>query len=304
MVEDLSGKIGIEMPIIYKTINKINNKIYVGVHYTSKNDGYLGSGIKLLRAVKKYGAENFKRITLERCKRQNTLKKESFWIKKLNSINPNIGYNLSEEGTGVYCKGFTPWNKGKTEHLSEYTLKKLRLAGKSDINKKNHLGRKNGAYLKLPFSTIRSFIKDYNVGYSIEQAAKRNKISRKKGSNLLKEYPRLILSEEERKYRALKKQIRIISQMLKSIDFNVVLLYHVYHVSKIIANKTQRDPSFIRRFLKKLKFTGSCKFKFGDIDINQFGPHNFSLLLKETGKYKEKRKPVGKTALDEAPTII
>jgi len=48
--------------IIYKTTNLINNKIYVGKHNTSANDGYLGSGKLIKQAVKKYGKENIKRI--------------------------------------------------------------------------------------------------------------------------------------------------------------------------------------------------------------------------------------------------
>lgn len=50
---------------VYQTTNKINDKIYVGVHRTEKlDDGYLGSGKALKRAVKKYGKENFTRRIL------------------------------------------------------------------------------------------------------------------------------------------------------------------------------------------------------------------------------------------------
>jgi hypothetical protein len=38
----------------YKTINKINNKYYIGVHSTNDiKDGYLGSGVALKRAIRK-----------------------------------------------------------------------------------------------------------------------------------------------------------------------------------------------------------------------------------------------------------
>jgi len=47
---------------VYKTTNLINKKIYVGVHSTDNlDDGYLGSGKRLLLAIRKYGKENFKR---------------------------------------------------------------------------------------------------------------------------------------------------------------------------------------------------------------------------------------------------
>lgn len=50
---------------VYKTTNIVNNKTYIGIHQTEdENDDYLGSGVALKRAVKKYGKENFTREIL------------------------------------------------------------------------------------------------------------------------------------------------------------------------------------------------------------------------------------------------
>lgn len=47
---------------VYKTINLVNNKIYIGCHRTLNiNDGYMGSGNFLLKAIAKYGKNNFKK---------------------------------------------------------------------------------------------------------------------------------------------------------------------------------------------------------------------------------------------------
>jgi hypothetical protein len=51
---------------IYKTINTINNKFYIGMHSTDKlNDGYVGSGTRLWYSINKYGKENHKLLILE-----------------------------------------------------------------------------------------------------------------------------------------------------------------------------------------------------------------------------------------------
>jgi hypothetical protein len=44
--------------IIYKTTNIINGKYYVGKDINN-SESYLGSGVLLKRAIKKYGKENF-----------------------------------------------------------------------------------------------------------------------------------------------------------------------------------------------------------------------------------------------------
>lgn len=51
---------------LYKTTCLVTDKYYIGVHSTGNlYDGYLGSGLKLIRSVNAYGIDNHDRVWLE-----------------------------------------------------------------------------------------------------------------------------------------------------------------------------------------------------------------------------------------------
>jgi group I intron endonuclease len=84
--------------IIYKTINLINNKIYIGQDIKN-NPKYLGSGKLLKLAIKKYGKENFIKEKIIECVSIEELDRmEIFYINKFNSTDKKIGYNICEGG--------------------------------------------------------------------------------------------------------------------------------------------------------------------------------------------------------------
>lgn len=102
---------------VYKTVNQINGKFYVGKQAHNR-DNYLGSGMALKNAINKYGKENFTKTYLEECSNLDELaEREIYWIDKLNAIEE--GYNIAKGGkggdtggTGGVKKGTIPWNKG------------------------------------------------------------------------------------------------------------------------------------------------------------------------------------------------
>ena len=87
---------------LYKTECLVNGKLYIGISVNQKNKkNYLGSGIALKDAIKKYGKENFKKTILidnvDSLEELNRLEKE--YIKKYNCFCP-IGYNIDLGGKG------------------------------------------------------------------------------------------------------------------------------------------------------------------------------------------------------------
>ena len=87
--------------IIYKTINKINGKYYIGKHKTKNlDDGYLGSGTYFLRALEKYGKENFEREVLEFCNTYEEMNRSEKEYVNEDVINDKTSYNLKLGGEG------------------------------------------------------------------------------------------------------------------------------------------------------------------------------------------------------------
>ena len=75
---------------IYKTTNLVNGKIYIGQKKSTifLGEKYLGSGIELVNAIKKYGKENFKVELIEELPTKKKLdEREIYWIDKYNSRN-------------------------------------------------------------------------------------------------------------------------------------------------------------------------------------------------------------------------
>lgn len=87
--------------IIYQTTNIINNKIYIGKHITSNiDDGYLGSGKRLINAIKKYGCKNFKREILFFLNSEEELNLKEQELVNLEFIQRNDTYNITLGGNG------------------------------------------------------------------------------------------------------------------------------------------------------------------------------------------------------------
>lgn len=155
---------------IYKTTNMINGKFYFGKSElnSDENKEYLGSGILLKKAIKKYGVENFKKEIIEdniNCIVQlNEL--EKYYIS--NNFN-NDCYNLAEGGEGGNL-------------IKYYALEKLKQF-KENMSKLTS-GENNPFYGKTHSDISKNKISKSKLGFSHSDEFKRNCSKRMIGNTI------------------------------------------------------------------------------------------------------------------------
>jgi hypothetical protein len=107
---------------IYKIINCLNSKIYIGKD-TSSDPNYYGSGVIINRAIKKYGIENFTKEIIDTAEAKADLaEKEKYWISFYNSTDKEIGYNIGEKSSGGDNFTYNPNKENIREHLSDINM--------------------------------------------------------------------------------------------------------------------------------------------------------------------------------------
>ena len=91
------------MAIVYLTTNLINGKKYIGSTARTDKDVkyYLGSGVNISQAIKKYGKENFTRETLWEGPKEVVREIETFYCTLNNVASDPQYYNCTNQGTGT-----------------------------------------------------------------------------------------------------------------------------------------------------------------------------------------------------------
>ena len=202
---------------IYKITNNINNKIYIGKREKSVFDeSYWGSGKHISYSIKKHGKENFSREIIEWCdSRESLCKKEKEWIEKLDSRNPNIGYNIAPGGYGAGLAGEKNGMYGK-KHTEE-TKEKMSKSHPKQYPKE--FGNKISNSLK---------------GHFIAEETKQKIREKNKDQIPWNKGKKNIYSEETRHLMSIKAKERVISkeQRAKIINTAINRKYHWYSNEK------------------------------------------------------------------------
>lgn len=153
---------------IYKLENIQNGKVYIGQTTKSLSERFQGhvsaaksgSNLKLSRAIRKYGEENFVIIEIDSAETKEELNlKEIYWIDFYDSLNSGYNMTLGGEGGNTYiCK--------TDEELREIKNKiSLANRGENNGNKGQYTGERNSMYGKHQSASAKKKISDSMTGH-------------------------------------------------------------------------------------------------------------------------------------------
>lgn len=163
-----------EKHYIYCITNLINGKKYIGkrtCHCDIDKDKYMGSGIAIIQAIKKYGKDSFKKDIIEICdSEEKAYNREREIIESVKAYSNPMYYNIAFGGLGNTCN----WKPSKS--MIEKGLETKRKNGTMPV------GKNNGMYRKYNYSHCSEIVviprKGKIVTYpSIAEASRNLKIS-------------------------------------------------------------------------------------------------------------------------------
>lgn len=119
---------------IYKITNRVNNKVYIGqtrftIEHRFKQHINKANRTKVIcplhKAIKKYGAENFKIESLEEVPFEKLNEREMYWISVYNSFKSGYNATIGGGGKALYVWTDNEYMEIKSLYLSGFSLKDL-----------------------------------------------------------------------------------------------------------------------------------------------------------------------------------
>ena len=190
---------------IYKTINLVNGKYYIGMHSTNNlEDDYLGSGQMLWHSINKYGKENFTKEIQEFPPDRKTLNEREEQIVNKEIVSDPLCMNLKTGGQkspGTLGKKYSEESRKKMsnwirpkelgEKISKaLSGKKLSIEhcesiSKGKTGKKLSEEHKQNILNVIQSDEFRKKVSDSLTGRKLSEETKQKMSESKKGSKLL-----------------------------------------------------------------------------------------------------------------------
>lgn len=219
------------MAIIYQLTNRLNGLIYVGCTSDIKrrmreHKYYMRRRTNdLYKAMRTYGFNAFELSIIEEVDDNIKFDREKYWIAKLGSMNPSIGYNRTIGGTGTIGYIFTEQDlKKKSENLKgKYKPSAEQIERVRNLNKGKHLSKEvrekiSKAHIGKPSAFVGCHHTEDSKRLAINTKKERGVLKAVIGTNLeteeklyfdsLADASRFILSFREGKYTTIISHIR------------------------------------------------------------------------------------------------
>lgn len=164
---------------VYQITNLINDKIYIGVHAVENleiDDGYMGSGLAIKGATRKYGLQNFKKKILAAF-----ANKVSAYLMEAEIV--DLEFVLREDTYNITCGGRGA-QSGENHSLygkmpSEETRRKMSEAKQGEKN--YWFGKEHSEETKTKMSVTQRGEKNHRYGKSASEEAKQKLSDAQKG---------------------------------------------------------------------------------------------------------------------------
>jgi hypothetical protein len=154
--------------IVYKITNLVNDKIYIGIHKTSNlDDGYMGSGVNIRRAIKKYGLDSFKKEYLSIFDNESEMYEMESKIVNDEFLNREESYNIKEGGFGGW------------DYVNSILTKEHRIKQGSGAGSWNDLEKRRKVYKSVPIEKRKEIGKKLGDKYGGINELKNEEIERR-----------------------------------------------------------------------------------------------------------------------------
>ena len=206
--------------LVYQITNTLNNHIYIGVHTTNElEDGYMGSGTFIRKAIKESGKENFKKEILFFCNTKEEMLEKEKELVNLDFIKRKDTYNRIIGGSQFYPLGMTHTEETKKK-MSE--LRKRRIISEEERKRLSELRKR-----RIISEEERKRLSELRKGKIVSEETKRKMSEVRKG--------RIVSEETKRKMSESNKGKTHSEETRKRIG--------EFHKNKIVSEETRRKLS-------------------------------------------------------------